>query len=155
MPFFMSCVLVVLGDGCLMIIHHQVLSIITFVLGDWMVHGSKFIIISGKRFTLVDTMGLLIAVKVMADSVPSREGATKLLKKVRKNHKNHPRLIRIFADGGFTGEDFMKLIMDLFGLIIEVVLRPQEITGFKILPKRWVVERTYGWFNWWRRLNKD
>lgn len=108
-----------------------------------------------KRFTLVDTMGLLIAVKVMAASVPEREGATKLLKKVRKNQESHPRLIRIFADGGFTGEDFMKLIMDLFGLIIEVVLRPKEITGFKILPKRWVVERTYGWFNWWRRLNKD
>lgn len=45
--------------------------------------------------------------------------------------------------------------MDLFGLIIEVVLRPQEVKGFQILPKWWVVERTYGWFNWWRRLNKD
>ena len=49
----------------------------------------------------------------------------------------------------------MKLIMDLLGFMIEVVVRPKEIKGFKILPKRWVVERTYGWFNWWRRLNKD
>jgi transposase len=60
-----------------------------------------------------------------------------------------------FVAPSLSGEDFMKLIMDLFGLIIEVVLRPQKTTGFKILPKRWVVERTYGWFNWWRRLNKD
>jgi putative transposase len=108
-----------------------------------------------KRFTLVDTMGLLIAISVVAASVPEREGARKLLSKARKHKNSHPRLIRIFADGGFSGEDFMKLIMDLFGFIIEVVLRPKEITGFKILPKRWVVERTYGWFNWWRRLNKD
>ena len=108
-----------------------------------------------KRFTLVDTFGLLIAVCVVAGSIPEREGAKTLLSKVKQQEEAHPRLIRIFADGGFSGEDFMKLIMDLFGLIIEVVPRPKEITGFKILPKRWVVERTYGWFNWWRRLNKD
>ena len=100
-----------------------------------------------KRFTLVDTMGLLIAVSVVAASVPEREGARKILSKARKNKHSHPRLIRIFADGGFSGGDFMKLIMDLFGFIIEVVIRPKEITGFKILPKRWVVERTYTWFN--------
>ena len=108
-----------------------------------------------KRFTLVDTFGLLIAVSIVAASTPEREGAKKLLSKVKEKQKQHPRLIRIFADGGFNGKDFIKSIMDLFGFIIEVVLRPQEVKGFTILPKRWVVERTYGWFNWWRRLNKD
>ena len=108
-----------------------------------------------KRFTLVDTFGLLIAVSIVAASTQEREGAVKLFSKVKKEEKQHPRLIRIFADGGFSGEDFMKSIMDLFGLIIEIVLRPREVKGFPILPKRWVVERTYGWFNWCRRLNKD
>ena len=108
-----------------------------------------------KRFTLVDTFGLLIAVSIVAASTCLREGAKKLLSKVKAKKDQHPRLIRIFADGGFSGEDFRKSIMDLLGLIIEVVLRPKEVKEFQILPKRWLVERTYGWFNWWRRLNKD
>ena len=108
-----------------------------------------------KRFTLVDTFGLLIAVSIVAASTPEREGAKKLLSKVKSKEKQHPRLIRIFADGGFKGKDFLRSIMDLFGFIIEVVLRPKEVKEFQILPKRWVVERTYGWFNWWRRMNKD
>ena len=104
---------------------------------------------------ILDTFGLLIAVSIVAASTPEREGAKKLFSKVKEKEKQQPRLIRIFADGGFNGKDFIKSIMDLFGLIIEVVLRPQEVKEFPILPKRWVVERTYGWFNWWRRLNKD
>jgi putative transposase len=45
--------------------------------------------------------------------------------------------------------------MDTFGWIIEAVLRSDQVKEFKILPKRWVVERTFGWFNYWRRLSKD
>ena len=104
---------------------------------------------------IFDTFGLLIAVSILAASTPETEGAKKLLSKVKSKEKHHPRLIRIFADGGFKGKDFLKSIMDLFGFIIEVVLRPQEVKEFQIWPKRWVVERTYGWLNWWRRLNKD
>ena len=104
-----------------------------------------------KRFTL----GLLIAVSVMAASVPEREGAKILLQKVKEKSPPRARLIRIFVDGGFRGEAFMKMIMDTLGFIIEVVLRPQDAKGFVLLPKRWVVERTFGWFNHWRRLSKD
>ena len=89
-----------------------------------------------KRFTLVDTPSLLIAVSIMAASTPEREGAKKLLLKVKAKEKQHPRLILIFADGCFNGKDFIKSIMDLFGLIIEVVLEPQEVKEFQILPKR-------------------
>ena len=106
-----------------------------------------------KRFTLVDTLGLLIAVSVVSASVPERQGAKQLLSKVHQQQQRHPRLIRIFADGGFSGEEFMRSLMDMFGFIIEVVLRPQNVQGFHLLPKRWVVERTYGWFNWCRRLS--
>lgn len=108
-----------------------------------------------KRFTLVDSFGLLIAVSVMAASVPEREGAKLLLQKVKNKSTPDARLIRIFVDGGFSGEDFMKMIMNTLGFIIEVVLRPQDAKGFVLLPKRWVVERTFGWFNHWRRLSKD
>ena len=45
--------------------------------------------------------------------------------------------------------------MDSFRWIVQVVLRPQETKGFVLLKKRWVVERTFGWFNWYRRLSKD
>jgi putative transposase len=108
-----------------------------------------------KRFTLVDTLGLLIAVSVMSASVPEREGAKILLQKVKEKSSPCARLIRIFVDGGFSGEEFMKTIMNTLGFIIEVVLRPQDAKGFVLLPKRWVVERTFGWFNHWRRLSKD
>lgn len=108
-----------------------------------------------KRFTLVDTLGLLIAVKVVAANVPEREGAKQLLQKVKAERERLPRLTRIWVDGGFSGVDFLKTIIDIFGLILEVVLRPQGSQGFVLLPRRWVVERTYGWLHWCRRLNLD
>lgn len=108
-----------------------------------------------KRFTLVDTLGLLIAIHVIAASVPEREGAKQLLAKVKPNLPQRDRLIRIFVDGGFSGEEFCRAIMDMFGFVLEVVLRPKEAKGFHLLPKRWVVERTFAWFNHWRRLSKD
>jgi putative transposase len=100
-----------------------------------------------KRLALVDLMGLLLTVKGMAASVPEREGAKQLLKNVKQPPQKDPRLIKIFADGGFSGKDLMRLIMDPFGLSIETVWRSQTAKGFEVLPKRWVVERTFGWFN--------
>jgi transposase len=74
---------------------------------------------------------------------------------MKHSPQKYPRLIKIFADGGFSGKDFMRLIMDTIGLIIETGLRSQTAKGFEVLPKRWVVERMFGWFNHWRRLSKD
>jgi putative transposase len=103
----------------------------------------------------VDTFGLLIAIQVVAASVQEREGATQLLAKVHSSSSPQERLIRIFADGGFSGADFYRKMIDMFGFIIEVVLRPPNATGFQVLPKRWVIERTFAWFNHWRRLSKE
>ena len=65
------------------------------------------------------------------------------------------RLHTVWMDGGYRGQDFMRRVMNMFGWIVEIVLRPLEKKGFIVLPKRWVVERTFGWLNWCRRLSKD
>jgi len=108
-----------------------------------------------KRFTLVDTLGLLIAVRVVAASVPEREGAKQLLQQVHQERQRVPRLVHIWVDGGFSGPEFLHWVMDTCRWLIEVVLRPQGSKGFVLLPKRWTVERTYGWLHWCRRLNLD
>lgn len=59
-----------------------------------------------KRFTLVDTLGLLIAVRVVAGNVPEREAALQLLQQIHQERQRLPRLVRIWVDGGFSGEDF-------------------------------------------------
>jgi len=108
-----------------------------------------------KRFTLVDTLGLLIAVRVVTASMPEREGAKQLLQQVHQERQRLPRLVRIWVDGGFSGPDFLHWVMDTCRWIIEVVLRPDGANGFILLPRRWTVERTYGWLHWCRRLNLD
>lgn len=108
-----------------------------------------------KRFTLVDTLGLLMAVRVVAGNVPERSGAKQLLQQVHQERQRFPRLARIWVDGGFSGEDFLHWVIDTFRWILEVVLRPEGSQGFVLLPKRWTVERTYGWLHWCRRLNVD
>ncbi|HEY9825479.1 MAG TPA: IS5 family transposase [Stenomitos sp.] len=108
-----------------------------------------------KRFTLVDTLGLLMAVHVVGANVPERAGAKQLLSKVNQERERFPRLARIWVDRGFSGEDFMRWVIDAFRWILDTVLRPQGAEDFVLLPKRWVVERTYGWLHWYRRLNVD
>ncbi len=84
-----------------------------------------------------------------------RQGAKQLLAQVNQERHRLPRLVRIWVDGGFSGEEFLHSIIDTFRWILQVVLRPQADLGFVLLPKRWVVERTYGWLHWCRRLNLD
>jgi transposase len=87
-------------------------------------------------------------VRVVAASIPEREGAKQLLKQVHLERERFPRLIRIWVDAGFSGGDFIRSIIDLFGWILDVVLRPNDQTGFVLLLLRWTVERTYGWLHW-------
>jgi transposase len=65
------------------------------------------------------------------------------------------RLYLIWVDGGDSGHPFLKWVMDSWGWMIQVVLRPQQTQGFFLLKKRWVVEQTFGWLNWYRGLSKD
>lgn len=108
-----------------------------------------------KRHLSVDLLGLVLRVLVTCASVPEREGAKKVLKRVHRMGDKVKRLHTIWMDGGYRGENFIHWVMDMFRWIVEIVLRPLEKKGFFVLPKRWVVERTFGWLNWCRRLSKD
>ncbi len=108
-----------------------------------------------KRHTVVDTLGLLMCVLVTAASVPEREGGKQVLARLQQLGKRIHRLYLIWVDGGYSGEPFLRFVMDTFGWIVQVVLRPEESKGFTLLKKRWVVERTFGWWNWYRRLSQD
>jgi putative transposase len=65
---------------------------------------------------------------------------------------NHLQLI--WADGGYAGQ-LVEWVMRSCGWTLEIVKRTDDMAGFHVLPRRWVVERTFGWLNRWRRLSKD
>jgi transposase len=108
-----------------------------------------------KRFLSVDTLGLVLRVLVTAANVTEREGGKQVLKRVKSMGQGVSRLHTIWVDGGFKGEPFMKWVMDVCHWIVMVVLRSDDATGFVLLPKRWVVERTFGWLMHCRRLVRD
>lgn len=108
-----------------------------------------------KRFALVDTLGLLVGIKVIAASSPERDGAKTVLNRVKQMGDKVHRVHTVWADGGFSGETFMKWVMDTCRWILVVVLRPQQTKGFTVVKKRWVVERTFGWLMRCRRLVRD
>jgi putative transposase len=66
-----------------------------------------------------------------------------------------PRLARLWADGGYSGPDLATAVWQLGGWVLEVVRGTIGQDGFQVIPKRWIVERTFGWFNRYRRLSKD
>lgn len=103
-----------------------------------------------KRHIVVDTLGLLLEVVVHEASLSDRAGATKVLAKVRAQFK---RIKTIFADQGYTGK-LIALVKTTLHMTIEIIKRT-EVRAFHILPRRWVVERTFGWFGFYRRLAKD
>ena len=104
-----------------------------------------------KRHILVDTIGLLLIVVVHTANIQDRDGAKLVLEQVKDAF---PRLKLIWADAGYSGQliDWVNLVC---GWILEIVKRSDDIKGFQVLPRRWVVERTFGWLGRYRRLSKD
>lgn len=114
--------------------------------------GAK-LITGRKRFLLVDTLGLLLQAFVTSAKTPERVGAQLLLLKTPEEILAHLELI--WADGGFDGPDFSAWVAEHFDCMVEIVKRSDGDKGFVLLPRRWVVERTFGWFGYFRRLSKD
>jgi putative transposase len=107
-----------------------------------------------KRHILVDTLGLLLAVVVTAANVQERDGAKQLLDVLRHWYT---RLRLIWADSAYAGglETWVTWLRRYRKVRLEIVKRSDTAKGFIILPKRWIVERTFGWFGKYRRLSKD
>lgn len=104
-----------------------------------------------KRHILVDTMGLLLMVLVHAADVQDRDGAKLLLVKVKQCFS---RLRLIWADAGYAGK-LISWVLTNCDWVLEIVRRSDDVKGFQVLPRRWVVERTFAWFGRYRRLSKD
>ncbi len=103
-----------------------------------------------KRHIIVDTLGLILAVVIQSASVQDRDGAVDVVNKLFESWK---KIIKIFADGGYRGE-LIKTIKTKFKVELEIIKR-DELHTFKILPKRWVVERTFAWIDTNRRASKN
>jgi len=103
-----------------------------------------------KRHIAVDTQGNLLAVIVHSAGIQDRVAARAVLMRL---FCRFDTITKVYADGGYTGSliDWAK---QMFGYTVEVVKRTEQHL-FKVLPKRWIVERTFAWLNWSRRLSKD
>ena len=104
-----------------------------------------------KRHVLVDTLGLLLVVVVTAASVSDPKGARMVFKRLGGAGK---KLRRIWVDGTYRGK-LLDWVSDHCWFLLEPVLRSDEMKGFVLLKRRWVVERTFAWLTQCRRLGKD
>jgi putative transposase len=105
-----------------------------------------------KRHILVDTLGLLSAVVVTAANVQDYHGAQPVLESVKDRC---PRLKVVWADGIYAKQWLIDWVRTGCGWELQIIKRSDKEKGFKVLPKRWVVERTFGWLGRYRRLSKD
>jgi len=108
-------------------------------------------IVGRKRHILVDTMGLILAVVVHSAGIQDRDGAKLVFEKIKRDL---PRLELIWADGGYAGK-LVEWVKSECGWVLEIVKRSDDVKGFKLLPHRWVVERTFAWLERFRRMSKD
>ncbi len=104
-----------------------------------------------KRHILVDTEGNLLTVVVHRANIADRDGAYFVLDDVAQHWSE---LQKIWADQGYTG-DLVVDVQEQYGITLEVVAKLTDQQGFVVLPRRWVVERTFAWLCRYRRLSKD
>ncbi len=107
-----------------------------------------------KRHILVDTLGLVLACVVHSAAVQDRDGARLVLEKLEGKHG---WIRKVWADGGYRGKlvQWVSSIRRHRRIDLEIVRRRDAAEGFEVLPRRWIVERTFAWLENSRRLSKD
>jgi len=105
-----------------------------------------------KRHILVDTLGLLLVLVVHAANIQDYDGARQVLQQAPTKSN---RLQKVIADGMYPKNGLVEWVKQQFRFILEIVTRDKEQKGFVVLPKRWIVERTFAWLGWNRILSKE
>ena len=105
-----------------------------------------------KRHIVVDTLGLILAIVIHPANIHDSKAAVDVFRALKEKYVSG--IIKIFADGGYRGDELFDWTKRTMGWVIEVVKR-NETGNFKVLPKRWIVERTFAWISFQRRMSKD
>ena len=105
-----------------------------------------------KRHIITDTIGFVIGFIIHGTDIQDRDAAPHILQSIRYTH---PWLRHIFADGGFAGPKLEGALEKIGCWTVEIVKRSDKAKGFEVIPRRWVVERTFAWLGRCRRLAKD
>lgn len=105
-----------------------------------------------KRHLAVDTLGLVLAVTVHGAGWQDQDGACFVLLALKERFK---RLKVVFADSAYGRSGLPEWVAETFGWLLQTVLRPAGAEGFVVLPKRWIVERTFAWLMRYRRHSRD
>ncbi len=109
-------------------------------------------LVGRKRHIVTDTQGFLVGAVIHAANVQDRDGAPGVLAAIRHRY---PWLRHVFADGGYAGKKLRAALARMGKWTIQIVKRTDKAKGFEVIPRRWVVERTFAWLSRNRRLAKD
>lgn len=108
-----------------------------------------------KRHLIVDTLGLVLSVVVHSADFQDQDGALLVLQALSLVRTRFRRLRVIFGDSAYGRNGLPAWVRSHFGWILQPILRPVGLKGFQVLPKRWIVERTFAWLSKYRRHSKD